>query len=52
MVIDDNFIANFKNQIDALTKMKESIEAAIERGIKMRDQMKAGDPIEKFFPKE
>jgi hypothetical protein len=52
MVIDSKFIENFQYQIDALTRMKESIEAAIERGTKMRKQMKTGDPIEKFFPKK
>jgi len=52
MVIDDKFIENFRYQVGALTSMKKSIEAAIEKGNDMLGKMKPGDPMEKFFPRD
>jgi len=49
MVIDEQFIKNYKSQIDHLTRMKKSIEKAIDEAKGYYDKMVPGKSMEDIF---
>ncbi|HWY82603.1 MAG TPA: hypothetical protein VNY10_11860 [Roseiarcus sp.] len=49
MAIDDDFVKNFKKQIDLLKSLEKAVQDAIGRANEKLDELNRGERIEKVF---